>query len=449
MSRTKNIIGRLPHFYQSDEEGNHLYRLASVFAALLDEAEEDLLKVMRAHWVHTADNEGSKGFDTNQKGDLDKILSLYLENLGGTSLLRQTKRKTGDQGVADDRIYRERMMGLVQVLLNGASTKEGIRQIVGANLGILGEEKEAVEARRQIRIVEYLPEVDVQKKTDVVLLSEITVHNPNPERTSAEIILTIKGKSNTGSIKTAYDRPRVVDSATGAFWQYPGTVVSGDELRFFPDGTGLYQGASFKSISGAGGLIFQPGHNAFFADAGIGMAKGVFDFTPFDYTLFEAENVSPIGSRFDSSRFDEDTFYEILADIEIRMEHLHPASFAVVIPWAIEGYTVDKEGNDAFGNLAVNPRSQIKYIVEKVKAAGTYAVVVFEKHLCETHIIEDKLQMSANMRPLTHTLEDNAIKFKAEQSPLRETLEVHGMQDTLLLSGVFDFTRFDSKNGFG
>ena len=74
------------------------YKYINVFAALLDEAEEDLLNIMKTHWVKKADNAGSKGFDAKVKGDLDKIIALYLESLGGTALLKQGNRRSDTEG---------------------------------------------------------------------------------------------------------------------------------------------------------------------------------------------------------------------------------------------------------------------------------------------------------------------------------------------------------------
>ena len=109
MSRVDTIISRLPGFYQSQDRQNVLYRWIETFGKELNAAEEDLIHVMRAHWVNWANNEDSKGFDTSDKGDLDSIFSLYVEALGGTSLLKQSKRTPGPAGKEEDQIYRERI----------------------------------------------------------------------------------------------------------------------------------------------------------------------------------------------------------------------------------------------------------------------------------------------------------------------------------------------------
>src|SRR5690349_11756849 len=181
MSRTTQIVSRFPDFYRSGDTENLFYKFVGVFAGMLDIAEEDLIRVMRTHWVNTADNEGSKGFDATQKGDLDKIFGLYLESLGGTVLLKQGTRRTGPDGKLDDDLYRTRILGLIQVLKNGASTKTGIIDIVADNLCILPDPPFAQEANSGIRIIEFLPEItNSVSGLFVALFEDIPQTNESP-----------------------------------------------------------------------------------------------------------------------------------------------------------------------------------------------------------------------------------------------------------------------------
>ena len=88
-----SIMSRFPDFYESNASSTLLYQLVNVFAEILEEAEIDLLRVMRSHHVDTADNYNSQGITARQKGDLDKIFALYLEKLGGTSQLVQVNNE--------------------------------------------------------------------------------------------------------------------------------------------------------------------------------------------------------------------------------------------------------------------------------------------------------------------------------------------------------------------
>jgi hypothetical protein len=509
MSRTDVIINRLPHFYRSGEDYNNLYRLVSVFATLVDEAEEDLLNVMRSHWVNKANNEGSKGLDTLTKGDLDKIFSLYLENLGGTSLLRQTARPpgNGEDARLADKVYRDRMKGLIQVILGGPSTKTGLIEIVSANLGIVGDDEAAKLAKKQVIISEFLPETISSHHSNVQFLQQITAFNPNPDTISPEIIIKIP------QIDFPMIRPRVVHAGTGAYWQYEGLVSSMEELIFFRDGTGLHKGRSFQATAFGGGLKFQPGENKFHLDASIGLTKGIFDNTLFDFSLFDSEGAVQEFGKWDQSGFDQVVFglTDAVADVTVKIDHLHPASFSVSVPWDSPGFTVKfllkpslfsrleaqgfipesvlnelkkLEGQvqsdmkavlkalggldppgiagalqlineeseaiaDLFADMAVNPRSQIRYIVNKVKAAGVFSVISYHKRFNENHDISDSLILSGQMKAVIEDQDSEEFDFAiaSVQQPYPNGLS-HELSDSIMLSGVFDFTGFDSLNAF-
>ncbi|HSX77501.1 MAG TPA: hypothetical protein VLQ80_02850 [Candidatus Saccharimonadia bacterium] len=88
-SKTRTVLSRLPDFYQADTLETVFAAFVDVFGQALEQAETDLLAVLRSHWVDTAGNVGSEGLDRARQGDLDKILAFYLENLGGTSQFTQ------------------------------------------------------------------------------------------------------------------------------------------------------------------------------------------------------------------------------------------------------------------------------------------------------------------------------------------------------------------------
>ena len=85
--RTASIISRFPHFYPPEDPTSFLPQFLDVFGEILDEVEQDLIRVLKSHFINTADNFGSLGFTATQKGDLDKIFALMLAELGGTSQL--------------------------------------------------------------------------------------------------------------------------------------------------------------------------------------------------------------------------------------------------------------------------------------------------------------------------------------------------------------------------
>ncbi len=104
---------------------------------------------------------------------------------------------------------------------------------------------------------------------------------------------------------------------------------------------------------------------------------------------------------------------------------------------------------DMFDGMTIDPRRQIRYILEKVKAAGIYAKVTYEKRLTETLAVDDSLIMKGRMHPFTEEqdMQEQNFDIKSIQYPDSGGLK-HEMSDNLILCGVFDSTRFDSLNVF-
>jgi hypothetical protein len=90
--KATRILNRFPDFYHSENPEALLPQLIDLFGQILDQTEADLTEVMRSHYVDTANNWGSQGLAAQEKGDLDRIFSLYLETLGGTSRLTQVNQ---------------------------------------------------------------------------------------------------------------------------------------------------------------------------------------------------------------------------------------------------------------------------------------------------------------------------------------------------------------------
>lgn len=427
MSRTNSIIKLLPAFYSSDATDDVLYRFLDVFGKTLDQVETDLLKVMRAHWVNTADNEDSKGFNTSQKGDLDKIFSLYLENLGGTSQLRQVERRSGEEGLLDDEIYRTRIKGLINVLKSGASTKEGIVAIIAANLGIVGDSPEAIAAREKIRIIEFLPQPTKLDEQQLTSFETFTVENPNIIPVTPEIRIQLRS-----DLPVELANPRIVNLDTGEYAQYNGVVTSDDILSLFADGTALFNGVAVP-IEGVTPQL-HPGESQWRIELSISNAVGHYDETLLGYSFFEElpaadDHLVPFTCSYP------------LLKLNMSLIKLTPGSFAVRIPWDIPGFT------EKFDDLADNPRNQIKYIVNKVKAAGVFAAIDYEKRFSEEQGLEDYLTVQLPLHE-DHTLEEANFDIGSIQKPYGGGIE-HEMSDAMLTTGMFDVTEFDSLNTFG
>jgi hypothetical protein len=674
LGKTLNIASRLPHFYDTQNVESVLYQFIDVFGAIIEQAETDLLDVMHAHHVDTATNEGSQGFIGQRKGDLDKLLTIYLEALGGTSQLIQVSDrfsigsiKNVDSFVAklqtntdivsqelrknltletnqildryqvtqpkfhedsfknlpqlaisilvaqhpvskylhsqlnsesqqllslydgsesvpqplqqilltllnqqltkpdfyaknkayfksilllesvkqliaaprthDDRQrlhrllleaaypeyiessnipskgeveqaliaelnrflesykpendpldttnrikqnrllleatypreleksyapYRERLKGIIAILRQGAATRQGILDLVAANLGILGDSEAALAAKKQIRIEEFDPEKTwirppntsfgiIAYHYPLRLFEEFVAASLNPQPSEIEIFLEVP---LTLPVEGLYN-PRIVHLDTGNFICYQGPIKSGDKL-LFRGNTVLVNGQPFHTQENTPLLPISNSRWRFEAQI-IG-----------DY---------PVG-LFDRQKFDSSTlgFAEVAIHLEMRIYKLNPGMFEVTIPWDIPGYS------DKFGEASDHPRHQIANIIDRVKGAGVLALINYEKvfretqdlqirltvvrsPFLETHIAEEKFNLLGLKVPypdgirhemseklLTTGVFDYAIfdygdRFASIPPPAPDE-NYHEMTDNFLISGVFDYTDFDSGNGF-
>ena len=445
MSRANHILGKFPSFYRKDDGvATNLQQLIQPFGDMIDQAEEDLLKVMRSHFVNKANNEGSEGLDTSNKGDLDYILSLYLQHLGGTSMLKQSKH--GEDG---DREYRIRSIGLINALMGGASTIAGIHQIVAANLGL----EAGNPTLERIEIKEFFPEFVRYPQYTLATNETFELHNENDIPVSPEFRIHV----SVGFFADLKD-VGLRREDTGEVIQFYGiirrksTLVIQTDGKAFVDGTPIsYKGklsqlppgkTKWKFIAQLAPLVSRFNEDAYntaiFSEAG-SREPGTFDDTMFDNSYFLEDNPKPAGV-FGKTNFGESIFQHGLRAVFLTYGYvkLQPAAFTVSIPWDIT------EETGKIREPSSEVRSRISYIVNKVKAAGVVTEVSYKKEFVVDQQLADHLDISTVWQEVQE-LEELPLRHKAsnEQQVMKQDME-----DNLLLGGVFDHTSFDSLNKF-
>ncbi|NEZ61144.1 hypothetical protein [Adonisia turfae] len=574
--KTLSLLSRFPSFYQADGTEGLLPDVLTVFGEILEQADTDLLRVMRSHFVDTADNQGSEGFSSHLLGDLDHILSLYLERLGGTPQLIQVnpqfypgaikqlpefsqklhpdhtghtafaqylwrclpratqqalnifiatdpKKRTISQtrvvrkALADGlnlclkdtglyrknqeqfptailtpaiqqllqqapthglpleilnralietafpneieksyAPYRDRLKALIKVLRQGAATKAGIRDIVAANLGIFGNDLSSQAAKAQIQIEEYLPKliqshveihpfvsipVGVNVTDDLPLSLEFSIENPNviPTRPTLRLNVTdLRERDHEDhSIElNPLTQLRFINVETQASFDYPGTLNVGqdNELQILNDGRLLFKGQEILAYDPF--PVALPGRSTWRIEAKVrvGEPEGRFDETLFNLSRFDDSIGAPIPLTWQQMRN-----YGI--DITIEMVHKTPGSFQVKVPWDIPGFT------DKFGELEDHPRRQIPAIIDQVKAAGVLSVIAYSKRFTEYHALIDWLTVVRSPFTEQHQIKEANFDIGSQLQPYPDGIH-HDLTDQLHLSGVFDYTEFNSGNRF-
>lgn len=324
--------------------------------------------------------------------------------------------------------YRERLLGLIQVLRRGASTRRGIVDVVAANLGILGDDREARAARELIRIVEYAPERMTFFAGPVEFWGEVRVRNPNPAPAEAEIHLTV-----LPGPPAELANVRITARDTEESVEWPGRLKAGDRLTL-RGGTVLLNGIAPPETLSRPVPPVPPGDSLWRFDADV-VVRGA------EARLDAAWPVGRLGEKQGVlAGLDRSVLAPSgpIVQLEVASEKTTPGTFTVAIPWNIPGFTDRFEPRD-------HPRDQILGLVRKVKAAGVEARVSYHERFREDHAIDVALQLVVRGRLLAqvHDMDDawNALTRQRGR-------ETHDTADALVLSGVFDYTGFDSLNSF-
>lgn len=420
----------MPHFYGQAVSSGLLADFIDTFGQILEQVETDLLTVMNAHYVETATNIGSEGLDntTAKLGDLDKILALYLGSLGGTSQLHQ--------GSADVKSYRERMLGLIRVLKGGAATRAGILEIVAANLGIMGNSPEAEAARAMIRLEEFAPEVIAGDVHELAVFEEFTVQNPSVVNIAPEISLRVRP-----DLLVPLVNPRLLNLTTGQSIQYQGLIRQNAVLTFFPNSTAMADGVPVPSQNLLGRIPeLPPGGSRWRFESALGLAACYFDQSFFENAVLEQDRLNVFG-LFDTpnSQFDNAVFVitEPVITLQMIVTKLTPGRFLVRVPWHIPGITEKYDASET------DPRNQIKYIIERVKAAGVSTGIAYEQFFQETQELDDQLTLDGELRqPEVQEMSEHNFDIGGVEEPYPGGV-VHQMQDRLKIAGVFGATRLD------
>ena len=316
--------------------------------------------------------------------------------------------------------YRERLTGLIAVLRRGASTRQGIIDIVAANLGIVGDEPQAQAAKSLIQLEEFNPERSKFFAGPLSLYQEFEVENTNPDDATPEIWL----KMRPGETRILCNI-RFEDRVSHQSIQVGTRIQAGDSLTF-KDGVVLLNGLVAKELPVGSIPTLKPGKSQWRFEA--------------DLIALDDGSTQPAG-RIDQVNYGQSVWVNgaAVADVQVLSYRYTTGTFTVVIPWHIEGFT------DKFEETGQHPRHQILALVNRVKAAGIQAGVAYRQVFREDHELLESLNLQIRGGLLTtdHASEDDLFI-----SNIQHTLEDQDISDSLSLSGRFDLTRWDSLNTF-
>ncbi|CCI23593.1 phage tail family protein [Microcystis aeruginosa] len=283
--------------------------------------------------------------------------------------------------------------------------------------------------RQLIRVIEFFPELvrhdeykihphidkfDVQNPNAVpaipIIQIKILDNRENPQGSLSPLTnIVLKNLTNNQSIK------------------YEASLNINEILLILPDGSAMVNGVTIPKPALVGTMPSLPlGQSEWSIEADIGNPQVTFDYTLFDFSLFESNATNSITSEEQAKSYSLEvtfSFYQIT-----------PGGFTVKIPWQIPGYS------DRFDESLDHPRHQIQSLIEKVKASGICAKIAYEQQFQEDHQIQEKLLFQGKGKfSEDHNITDE-FDGRSQQS-LRSEQE---MSDTFLTSAVFDYTYFDT-----
>jgi len=320
--------------------------------------------------------------------------------------------------------YRDRLLGLIRVLRKGASTIEGVKDIVAANLGIVGDSPETRKAKSLIQFEEFVPERTSFFSGEVGFYHEFTVKNINPTAQFPEIRAAI---SEFPKPAEKISDITLTDINSGSRVCFPGKAEPGDRLVIKKDEVFLNGITPLENLPGSAPAV-EPGACRW---------------------RFEAKIEDRLGESRPAGRFDcpEGAFNDAafafpssVAKIEVVSEKYTPGVFTVIIPWHIPGFT------DKFAESRDHPRHKILGIVKRVKAAGINARISYYQLFEEVHDAGAKLAsivIKGDKLNHAHEIEEDFDGYLSGCNS--EIHELHDGENR----GVFDQSGFDAGAAFG
>ena len=276
MSRTQRILDRFPSFYRTWDRNSLISQVVSALGKRIDEAENELFVVMRAHWV-------------------DKALKIDLDYLGA---LYNIKRKPSET----DSEYRSRLKRAIMEF-KGGGTISAVLTSVRNGLGLPRD--------YPLELVEN-PQKEIQKEFDVRTgetwwQSSESVFDTIPD---IEISVETKGANVTN--------PTIVNTGIEESLMFRGVIQSGSELRLEDGKAYLDEEDVTESLSITGTnlpKLLRKGSTWKYVEL-LGKEIGVFDASSFDESMF------PIGIAMVKIRFSWAAYQPATFEIRVSKEAL-------------------------------------------------------------------------------------------------------------------------------
>lgn len=244
MERTKRIANRLPEFYRTWDADSVIYKVLDTVGRALGEEQKALFRIMRTHWVETANG-----------ADLDK--------LGAVFELQRGKGEPDDE-------YRARIKGALGKF-KGGGTGASIKALMADFLCADGDQLEIEENPERALSVEM-----TVKGGDSWTLGSMSVEDASPQ-----IEIELHGDGNV------VINPTVRNMDSGERIGLEGTFRVGQKLVFTADSATLDgKDVSSTLLRSEQFPTLTPGGSHWEYEESISAKVGYLDKTTFDSSIF-------------------------------------------------------------------------------------------------------------------------------------------------------------------
>jgi hypothetical protein len=280
MNKAERITDRLPRFYKAWDKDSLMFSLISACSSQLDQAEGEVVSLMRAHWV-----------DSAQGTDLDRLGAIV-----------GSKRMSAE----GDGRYRARLKRAVTEYEGGGTVPailEAVRSLIGAM------------DPADVKIIENPP---TPMSADFRVTAGATWKASSQSVAEAMPTITLMVEEG-GEVSD----PIISNLDTTESLKYSGIMKSGQKLVLSPDGAEL-DGKGVKSkISKEGGFrLLRTGSTWKYSES-LSAMLGVFDSSKFD------EHTFTTGIPFVTIRFEWTSLLPAAFEVQIRSKALQRSRITV------------------------------------------------------------------------------------------------------------------------
>jgi len=263
MSRVQKIGDRFPRFYKNWQKDSLIFSLVNAVGKQMDNAEAEIVDVMKAHWVDTA------------KGDeLDKL-----------GVLVGSKRIPEE----DDGHFRARLKRAVNEY-KGGGTVSAILDVIRALVGAKSEDVEIVEN----------PPAKASAEFEVITGDTWALGSNSIADEQPSLTLTVEERGQVSN-------PEIMNMDTGQSITFKGKIKSGEQLVIKKNKALLDEEDVSDSVSPqTPPLLLRKGSTWKYSESLLERI-GVFDTAKFDEHTF-AVGVPTVKIRFDWTRSQPATF---------------------------------------------------------------------------------------------------------------------------------------------